>query len=148
MGGPVKHFFGFSCFCLVFWAAVTDGPRAWAGDLRQDAGQIEKNRDRWNKFSPEEKEKVLRNYERWPRPRPDLDAEIADAQKQAVTNLFPFPEIEWKRQSGSTGEIYLLSVVRRTPPYLTQEQLSELYAPGKAIKKSYSRHLRKKYAKK
>lgn len=36
---------------------------------------------------------------------------------QAVTDILPFAEIEWKRESGSTGEIYTLLITRKKELY-------------------------------
>jgi hypothetical protein len=36
-----------------------------------------------------------------------------DDSKQEVTDLFPFAEIEWKREDGGTGEIYRLAITRK-----------------------------------
>lgn len=85
----------------------------------------------------------FRNHERWPRPKPELDDEIDLARKQVITNLFPFPEIEWCRESGSTGEIYPLYIIQRTPPFLSEEEIRKLFEPGKATWKAWNRHLKR-----
>lgn len=85
----------------------------------------------------------FRNDERWPRRRPELDEEIGRAQTQIVTNLFPFPAIELRRENGSTGEIYPLGTVYRMPPFLREEEILEASQSGKAIAKAFHRYLRR-----
>lgn len=85
----------------------------------------------------------FRNHERWPRLRPELDDEIDRAAKQMMTNLFPFPKIEWYRD-GSTGGRYLLYIIDRMSPFLSEEEIRGLYRPGKAIWNAWNRNLRRK----
>ena len=41
---------------------------------------------------------------------------------QAVTELFPFAEIEWKREDGGTGEFYHLAITHKKESYEIAKQ--------------------------
>lgn len=67
----------------------------------------------------------------WPRPC-GVDEEISKARKQVVTNLFPFPTIEWRRQNG-IGGTYLLAKVWRGSPFLREAEIRQLCQSSEVI---------------
>ena len=76
----------------------------------------------------------FRNVHRWPTPCPELDLLISLAQTQVVTNIFPFPEIQWCVEEGNgIGYINLLRKMRRTAPFLSEREIRLLSQPCKKI---------------
>lgn len=82
------------------------------------------------------------------RQHPETDNEISKIRKQIVTNLFPFPTIEWQRESGSSGEINLIDTLHRTPPFLDREEIHRLTRQNRQTEKALLRHLRRLIRKK
>ena len=85
----------------------------------------------------------------WSNPYPGQERrekEISIARKQVITNIFPFPAIAWKRESGATGEVYPLKFLRRKTSLSKKdiEQIREQCKDDKAATKSFLRHSRKK----
>lgn len=85
----------------------------------------------------------FRNSERWPRLQPKLDTKISRTQMQVVTNLFPFPEIEWcLEEANGIGGINHLITMRQTPPFLSEEEIRRLSEPSRTTVKAFYRHHR------
>jgi hypothetical protein len=85
-----------------------------------------------------------RNHERWPLPCSDeLDTEIFTERMQIITDLFPFPVINWQRES-PTGGSWCLGTFENRQIQVNTQSLRKLCEPGRRMSKAWMRRLKRK----